>query len=760
MTDPALAESSPVFDERRRPMVGAPNVVMVVLDDLGFADLGCFGSGAVTPNVDGLAERGLRYNNFHVTAICSASRACLLTGRNHHAVGMGFLTHFSLGFPGYTARIPRSAGTLPRHLRDAGYSTFAVGKWHLTPSGETGPAGPFDRWPLGMGFERYYGFLGGATNQWTPDLVCDNGFVEQPSAPEEGYHVTEDLAARAIRFVQDQQQATPEKPFFLYFAPGAMHSPHQVPGTWVEQYAGRFDAGWEAWRQETFQRQLELGVVPPGTALTERTSWVQSWETLSSGERRLYARMMEVYAGFLTHTDAQIGRLVDFFATIGVLDNTIIMVLSDNGASADGGPHGILDAAADDVETMLDRIDDFGGFHGFNHYAWGWAWAGNTPFRLWKKYTWLGGVRVPLVVHWPAGIADSGGLRTQFCHAVDLMPTILDASSVAQPGTLDGVSQLPLDGASLAGTFANSDHPSPRNTQYFEMMGSRAIYHDGWKATTDHVNGHPLHQQLIEGSHEFDSDRWALFHVTEDFAEAHDLADTHPDKLRHLIELWWHEAGRNHVLPLMDDIELRGHIDEPWPALEPPLNPPRHEYVCRPGGAPVDIPSPFAAGFTLTADIELSDHHGAGTICRQWSCAYGITLPGGWACYVLDGHPVVTVNVDDTPCRIVAPEPIQAGRHTLSVHYTPDGPDNHGQVTMGVDDRPTVTGRIGRRGSDLRRNTTTKMLVGRDQGFPICDDYAPPFPFTGRIRQVVFRLPIRPQPPGLREQIAGVLEHD
>ena len=454
---------------------------MVVLDDLGFSDLGCYGSEIATPNMDALAEQGLRYNNFHATSLCAPTRACLMTGRNHHAVGMGVIPELSSERPGYTCRIPESAGTLAQLLVGAGHNTFAVGKWHLTPSSDEGAAGPFSRWPLGMGFERFYGFIGGATNQWTPNLVCDNGFVEPHLSPDEGYHLTEDLASRAIRFVQDQHEAAPGKPFFLHFATGAVHSPHHVSRSWIDTYQHRYDDGWEALRSERFLRQQDRGVVPPDSVLTARPSWVTSWDDLSGDERRLYARQMQVYAGFLSHTDAQIGRLVDFLAATGILDDTIVMVLSDNGASAEGGPNGWTNPVGfgrtegdgSDLESRLARIDELGGFTTFDLYSWGWAWAGNTPFKLWKRYAWLGGVRVPLIVRWGTGIParQNGRVRNQFCHAVDLMPTILDALGVDPPDVLAGVPQQPIDGESLVATFAHAGAPSPRTTQYFEVLG-------------------------------------------------------------------------------------------------------------------------------------------------------------------------------------------------------------------------------------------------------------------------------------------------
>lgn len=711
-----------------------PNVVIVVLDDLGFANFGCYGSDIATPYVDGLAERGLRYNSFHVTAICSASRACLLTGRNHHAVNMGTVTNVPLDVPGYSGRIPKSAATLARLLRDAGYNTFAVGKWHLTPQYEIGPAGPFDRWPLGMGFERFYGFLGGVTNQWVPDLVCDNRFVEPPASPHEGYHVTEDLASQAIRMVQDQQQAAPGKPFFLYFATGAVHHPHQVPTSWVEPYRNRFDAGWESYRREAFDRQLKTGLVPPGTMLTEQPPWVASWEDLPADERRLYARMMEVYAGFLTHTDAQIGRLVDFLASLGVLHNTIIVVISDNGASAEGGPHGMLNGQGDDVTTMLDRIDEFGGLRShFNHYAWGWAWAGNTPFKLWKTYTWLGGVRAPLVVHWPAAIAEGnhGEVRGQFCHAIDLMPTILDAAGVDLPDVIDGVTQQPVDGRSLLGSFDQPDSPSPRDTQYFEMAGSRSIYHDGWKATTDHVLDRPNDRDLIEGSLSLDTDRWSLFNLDDDFSEAHDLADADPDQLQKMTDLWWYEAGRNQVLLRKSSSRL---------GVSPAYRS-RHQFVALPGGGPIDTP-PFHAGFCLTAAIELSGNRPAGIIAAQHNHGPGGSIPGGWACYFLDGRLVTTFNIRDTEYRTAIDQAIPAGRHDIQITYTSDNEDHHNAVSIALDGEQVHAQPVGSvPTSRPSPSLSAQLLIGHDHGFPICDDYEPPFAFTGHIHRVTLEFP-------------------
>ena len=581
-----MSETTPEFVLYRRPPDGAPNVLMIVLDDVGFAQLGCYGAPIATPNVDRLASDGLRYQRFHVTAICSATRAALLSGRNHHAVGVGMTMETPLGFPGYSGRIPLSAALLPRILRDAGYNTFAIGKWHLCPKGEYSASGPMDRWPLGMGFQRYYGFLGAETNQWAPELCRDNSFVDPPCRPEQGYHLTEDLTTEAIRMLRDQRQATPSKPWFCYFAPGAAHAPHQVPASWSDAYRGRFDSGWESLRRQTFDRQLRLGVVPEGTVLTDRPTWVPDWSDLSPQVRNLYARYMEVFAGFMTHTDAQIGRLLDYLERSGESSRTLVLLLSDNGASAEGTATGTLNestawlARPESVEEALARIDDIGGWRAFNHYPWGWAWAGNTPLQLWKRYSWLGGVRTPLIVRWPGLVPDPGSFRRQFCHAVDVFPTVLDALGIDPPTVVDGVEQQRIDGRSLVPTMAKPEATDPRPTQYFEMHGSRSIYHDGWKATTDHVS--PLFQERawITGSANFEDDHWALFNLEEDFAEARDISTQHPDRLQDLQNLWWSEARRNQVLPMFDAVAALA-------AMHPAEYPPPLEASYEPDSGPV-----------------------------------------------------------------------------------------------------------------------------------------------------------------------------
>jgi arylsulfatase len=726
-----IRESTPTFAPVPRPAPGAPNVLVIVLDDLGFAQLGCYGSDIATPAIDGLAAGGLRYRRFHVTAMCSPTRACLLTGRNQHRVGMGFVADLPIGFPGYDGRIPRSAAGMPRLLRDAGYSTFAVGKWHLAPRWEQSASGPFDRWPLGVGFERYYGFLNGDTNQWAPDLVSDNGFVDPPGTPEQGYHLTEDLADRAIRLIQDQQQATPGTPFLCYLATGAVHAPHQAPAGYVDAYRGQFDEGWEAWRERTFARQVAAGVVPEGTTLTERPSWVPDWAALSGAERRLYARMMEVYAGFLTHTDAQIGRVLDFLRANGRLDDTLVLLISDNGASAEGGPTGSFNEhrfthdRVDDVADTLARIDDLGGHRAYNHYPWGWAWAGNAPFRLWKRYAWLGGVRTPLIAHWPAGIGAeaAGGVRDQFCHAVDLLPTVLDVAGIEPPAEVDGIDQQPLAGASLRATFADPEAPSPRSTQYFEIIGSRAIVHDGWKATTDHVGAQiGVEREHVPGSHDFATDRWSLFRLDDDFSEAHDLADVHPERVADLERLWWHEAGRNQVLPLDDSLIGRAVAMEPRPYA------PAARTVYHPGGGGIaeDFLPPLGGGFALDAAVELPAGGGEGVICAlgDWS--------NGWAWYLLDGRPAATFCLFGTPYRIVAPVGLGGGGHSLGLVYERVRAGG-GPVRLHVDGAPVAELTLPEDLPFRWQIGGAALLIGRDAGFPVSDDYRVPFRFTGTI---------------------------
>nr|WP_269453229.1 arylsulfatase [Yinghuangia sp. ASG 101] len=741
-----------------RPRDGAPDVLVIVLDDLGFAQIGSFGSDIATPHMDRLAAGGLRYNRFHVTALCSPTRASLLTGRNHHAVGVGYLVDIPIAYRGYNARLPKSAATLPRVLKDAGYSTMAVGKWHLTPRWERSASGPFDRWPLGVGFERFYGFLQGDANHWAPELVCDNHYVEAPAGPEDGYHLSEDLADTAIRMIVDQKQATPDKPYFMYLPFGAMHSPHHVAPEWVEPYRGRFDRGWERWREETFARQVAAGVVPADTELSERPPWIQDWDTLDADDRRMFARMQEVYAGFLTHTDAQIGRVLDFLERTGRLDNTLVLLMSDNGASAEGGQLGTLNEhrfssrMGDSTARNLAELENWGGPETYPHYAWGWAWAGNTPLRLWKRYTWLGGTRAPLIAHWPDGIAARGEIRSQIAHAVDLMPTILDVCGVPAPEVVDGVPQQEVDGRSLTATFDDPDAPAPRETQYFEMLGSRSIIHGDWKATTDHVpRGVVDEEELLLGSRDFAADHWSLFRIADDFAEARDLADEHPDVVDELEDLWFAEARRNHVLPLNDTVQ-----DRAASLIRPVYGfPTRATYL--PGSTPVHDESlpRMQGGFTLTADVDVPDDGGDGVLA-----AFG-DLNGGFVLRVADGRLSFTCSRAGDIDRVTADQPLAPGRRTVGVRYRPSaaGAGSPGTLSLIDDGKETASAPMGGAWPVSFQHGGTRLSVGYDRGLPVDKDYRPPHPWNGVLHDVVLDAAPVPEP-DLESEMRAALHSD
>ena len=551
-----FADSQASWPPLGRAPEGAPNVVIVLLDDVGYAQFGCYGSDIATPTFDRLAANGLRYSNYHTTALCSPTRACLLTGRNHHANGMARIVEFSSGFPGYDATIQPQNGFLPEILLRNNYATFALGKWHLAPATEMVMGGPRHHWPLGKGFERYYGFLAGETDQYQPDLIDDNHQVSPPRTADEGYHLTEDLVDRGIAYLKDLRAYSADKPFFMYVAPGACHAPHQAPPQFIEPYRGRFDMGWDEWRDAVYARQVQSGLLPAGAELSERPTWIPDWSTLNADERRLFARMMEVYAGFLTHTDAQIGRLLEFIETLGELDNTIVMIMSDNGASAEGGPGGTFNEqyffnfVPENMAENLARIDDLGTPRANNHYPWGWAWAGNTPLKRFKRDTHEGGVCDPLVVHWPARFGTPGETRHQYLHAIDITPTLLALIGIEPPVQINGVAQAPFDGVSLAASITDPAAPEVHLTQYYEMLGSRAIYHDGWKAVVFHPPAAMVYDGTDAGTRSFDDDIWELYHVAADFSECHDLADAMPDKLAEMQALWWDEAERNQVLPL------------------------------------------------------------------------------------------------------------------------------------------------------------------------------------------------------------------
>ena len=710
-------ESRPWWPPQTHAPAGAPNVVLVVLDDVGFAQLGCFGSDLETPVLDGLAEDGLRFTNFHTTALCSPTRACLLTGRNHHAVGMGRITELAAGFPGYHGRIPRSARFLSEILRDAGWATYAVGKWHLTPEEECHEAASRARWPLGRGFERFYGFFGGETHQFAPALVCDNHLIEPPRSWRDGYHLTEDLIDQATAMVSDLRAVDADKPFFLYLCFGACHAPHQAPPAWVEHHRGRFDAGWDAWREATFARQQAAGIIPPGTELSPRPEWVPAWADLSADQRRLYARYMEAFAGFLSHADHHLGRLLARLNETGDLDRTVILVFSDNGASSEGGPTGSVNdgrmwnLVPRPLEEAVARLDEIGGPRCHNNYPWGWTVAGNTPFRRWKREVHEGGVADPLIVHWPAGIgrAEGGGLRRQYVHAIDVLPTVLEVSGMAAPAEIDGIS--------FRGAFDDAAAPDRRHTQYYEMFGCRALYHEGWKAVTYH--------RIQFDDPGLEQAPWELYHVASDPSECHDLAAEEPERLAALVERWWEEATRNQVLPV-DNRALSEFIRE-----RPITRAPRFRYGYRPGATPV--PEVAAVNVKnrshrVSAVIDVPDGGAEGVLISQGS------LLGGWALYLLDGVLRYVHNLSGwQEHRVGAERPVPPGRHTVVFQFDKTG-EHQGRGTLWVDGEVVGAGDIPRFTPNRFALAGAGLSVGRDaSGLAVCDDYVAPFPFSGDI---------------------------
>jgi arylsulfatase A-like enzyme len=708
-------------DERRAPR-GAPNVLVVVLDDVGWAQLGCYGSDIDTPTFDALAADGTQFTNFHTTALCSPTRACLLSGRNHHAVGMGRITELAAGFPGYHGRIPKSAGFLSEYLRDAGWATWALGKWHLTPEEESHAAATRVRWPLGRGFERFYGFFAGETHQFAPTLVSDNYPVEPPRRWQDGYHLSEDLVDKGVGLVSDLRAIDADKPFFLYLAFGACHSPHQSPLAFQERYRGAFDEGWDAWREATFARQQARGLHPATAELSPRPDWVPPWSSLSADERRVYARYMEAFAAFLSHADHQLGRLLDHLRHTGDLDRTLVVALSDNGASSEGGPFGSLNdgriwnGLPRTVEEALARLDEIGGPRCHNNYPWGWTVAGNTPFRRWKREVHEGGVCDPLIVRPPGGAA-ARGLRHQYTHAVDVLPTVLELCGVPLPAEVGGVAQRRVDGASFAAALTDPGAAAHRPVQYFEMFGCRALYQDGWKA----VLYHPIQTE----DPRLDTAPWELYHVDVDPSEVHDLADAEPDRLARMVERWWVEASRNNVLP----VDNRPLSD--WTFGRPRALPDRRVYAYRPGGAAV--PEPVAANIKnrshrVSATLEVPEGGADGVIISQGS------LLGGWALYVLDGRPRYVHNLAAwEEHRVESADRLAPGRHTLVYRFDKTG-EHQGTGTLLVDGAPVAKG-------DIPRFTPTRfslhcagLSAGRDaSGLAVTDDYVAPFPFAGTI---------------------------
>lgn len=741
--------SQPAWPAPKRAKQGAANVLFIVLDDTGFGHLGCYGSPIHTPNLDRLAADGLRYSNMHTTALCSPSRSCMLTGRNHHSNGMACITEGSTGYPGGNGIIPFENGFLSEILQQNGYNTYAIGKWHLTPAEQTSAAGPYDRWPLGRGFDRYFGFLGGDTHQYYPELVRDNSQTEPEKTPEEGYHLTPDLVEKAKAMIADAKQVAPNKPFFMYFCTGAQHAPHHVPKEWADKYKGKFDEGWDAYREKVFANQKQLGLVPLNAKLSRHDPDVQDWGKLPANERKLYARMMEVFAGFLEHTDHYIGELIAFLKEIGEYENTLIMVISDNGASAEGGPHGSVNEGKffnnvpDSLEQNLAAIDDIGGPKYFNHYPWGWTHAGNTPFKRWKRETYRGGVADPFIVCWPKGMKARGEVRTQYCHAIDMVPTVLDGLGIESPAHIRGVAQSPIQGVSLKSSFDDVKAESLHHTQYFEMFGHRSLYHDGWRAVCPWPGtsftesgltfGAPIdYDKLIE----LDEKGWELYNINDDFAETNNLAEKEKARLIALIGMWYAEAGKYNVLP----IDSRGTLRFPDP--RPQIAVDRKKYIYYPGTQMV--PS-NAAPRVLNVPHSVSVH---ASVPKDG--AEGVLFSmggndGGFSFYVQDGKLTYGYNyVSDQRFKVQSNGAgIPEGDHIFSFEFTPTGkpdiPKGKGvpaSIKLLIDGKPIATGDLPVT-IPLSLGLSAGVCVGADAGSPVMEDYRPPFAFTGTVKKVL-----------------------
>ena len=692
---------------------------MIVLDDVGFAQLGCYGSNIRTPSVDRLSEQGLRYTNFHTTSLCSPTRACLLTGRNHHSVGIATIANFDSGFPNGGGAITHRAATMAEILRGEGYNTLAVGKWHLTPTYQQSPAGPYDQWPLQRGFERFYGFLPAETNQWCPGLTCDNQAIEAPQRP--GYHLTEDLVDKSIEYLRNQISWAPDKPFFLYLAFGACHDPHQAPAEFIDGYRGEFDEGWDVCREQWLARQKELGIVPPETVLPSRNPGVDAWSSLSGDERLLATRLQEAFAGMLEHADHHIGRLVDFLERMGRRENTMIIVVSDNGASQEGSAIGTVNAMRyhngleDTVEGNLAEIDLIGTSRGANNYPHGWAMAGNTPGKWYKQNTHGGGIRDPFIISWPKGIEEPGGIRTQFHHATDVVPTVLEVAGIEEPSTLSGVDQIPIEGVSMRYSFDQPDQPSRKRVQHFEILGNRAIYADGWKAVTRHEPNDP-----------FDADCWELYHLESDFSESRDLASEHPERLRSLIDLWWAEAGRYQVLPLDD------RRSDMWnEAVRPGSFNNRSSYRLYRG---IDHIGPDASpnlrdishSITVVLDRDPEDE---GVLVAHGG------FHGGYSLFVKDGLLHYHYNCAGTPYRVSSDSPLPTGTCTVRMDFTKTG-RCAGRVELSVDGRAAGSSEIATLPYYL---SAEGFDVGEDRMTPVAD-YESPFRFSGDFDHVLIEV--------------------
>jgi len=731
-------DSAPDFPKGVEAPKGAPNILLILTDDVGFGASSTFGGPIPTPTMDQLAKEGLRYNNFHTTALCSPTRAALLTGRNHHSVNTGVIMELGTGFPGYNTLMSKSNGTFGEILKQNGYSTSWYGKNHNVPDWMTSQAGPFDLWPVALGFEYFYGFIGGDTNQWNPALIEGTKPVEPPHDAKD-YFFDRDMADHTINWIRMQHATAPNKPFLAYYATGTAHAPHHAPKDWIAKFKGKFDQGWDKVREETLARQKALGVVPADTKLTVRSAGIPAWDSLSADQKKVFAHMMEVYAAALSHADYQMGRIIDTIKAQGELDNTLIIYIQgDNGASAEGGMQGLLNemtvfnAIPEDLKEVVRRMNELGGPTTFNHYPVGWAHAMDTPFQWAKQIaSHFGGTRNGLVMSWPARIKDKGGVRTQFSSVIDVLPTLLEAAGIPAPASINGVVQKPIEGVSMVYTFDNAQAPTRHGTQYFEMFGNRAIYHDGWiAATTPGVAPWDTAAEVQGRLPPVLDYKWELYDVRKDFSEAEDLAAKEPAKLKELQDLFWREAEKYNVLPIENRRLNRFDV-----SLRPSLTAGRDEFTYYPGlvripeGAAPDLKN---KSYQIRAEVVIPERGAEGMLLTHGGRFSGYGL------YLLKGKPVFLYNLAGVArYRVAGQEALKPGKHTILFDFKYDGGGigKGGTGTLQVDSKTVGTGRI-ERTLPFRLSLDEGLDCGEDTGTPVSEEYHMPFTFTGEIKNV------------------------
>jgi arylsulfatase A-like enzyme len=728
----------PTFPQILRPPKGAPNVLLIILDDVGFGQFSAFGGGVPSPNMEKLAAQGLRYTRFHTTALCSPTRAALITGRDHHMAATGVITELATGYDGYTGIIPKSAGTVAEILKESGYATAWIGKNHNTPAWETSELGPFDHWPSGLGFDYFYGFNSGDTSQFEPVLFENHNRVAR--SPDPNYHISHDLADHAIAWVQREKEIDPDRPFFLYIAPSATHAPHMAPKEWIAKFQGQFDMGWDRYREMTLERQKKLGVVPPDTKLTPRPESLPAWDSLNGDQKHLYAHMMEIFAGFGAQIDYEIGRVLDAVSALPDADDTLIFyIIGDNGSSAEGGLEGETNEIAsfngvfETWQSNLKHIDELGGPKYYNHFPAAWAWAMDTPFQWTKQVaSHFGGTRNPMIISWPAKITDKGGVRTQFHHVMDVMPTILEAANIQPPDVLDGIPQKPIEGVSMMYTLNDATAPDRRRQQIFELVSNRAMYQNGWMASSLAF----VPWEAIRTGYDPDKAKWELYNLEEDFSQADDRAAQNPEKLKELVDLWWAQAARENILPL------------DWRAIErlsdqitgrPSLTTGRKIFVydtplvALPEGSAPDLKN---KSFTITAEAEIPADGADGMIFTQG----GITA--GWGFYLQKGKLVGIHNyIGLERYRFVSAENVPTGKVTLTFDFKYDGGGmgKGGTITLLANGKKIGEGRV-EKTAGYKYSLYEGQDIGQDSGSPVDFTYTPPFIFTGQLHRVTVEL--------------------